>query len=203
MADDVTQEITTLLGAIREGNEPMAAARLFPLVYDELRRMAAHRMASERTNHTLQATALVHEAYLRLVDSELRQEPDWTSRRHFFGAAAQAMRRILVEHARKRNAQKHGGGRKREAIHSEIAADQNDDATLVDHLALDEALTKLEEHDSRLAELVMLRYFAGLTTEQTASAMELSSRTVKRDWACARAWLYQRMSSDESLAEDD
>lgn len=199
MAEDVTQEITTLLGAIQAGSEP-AAARLFPLVYDELRRMAQRRMASERGNHTLQATALVHEAYLRLVDDELRQQPDWANRRHFFGAAAQAMRRILVEHARKSKAQKHGGGCQREPLHTGLVTVQSDD-NAIDYLALDEALVQLKKQDSRLAELVMLRYFAGLTIEQTAGAMALSPRTVKREWACARAWLYQWMSSGEGAAE--
>ena len=200
MANDPGQEVTTLLGAIRDGDHA-AASRLFPLVYEELRCLAGKRMASERPNHTLQATALVHEAFLRLVDDESRQDPDWENRRHFFGAAAQAMRRILVEHARQKKAQKHGGDRQRQALLPDMAPGEVG-ASPLDLLALDEALGRLEEHDPRLAQLVMLRYFAGLSVEQTAQAMDLSPRTVKREWACARAWLFQEMTADAGASDE-
>ncbi len=191
MADDVTQEITTLLGAIRDGDEP-ASARLFPLVYDELRRMARQRMASERNNHTLQATALVHEAYLRLVESEMRQDSDWTSRRHFFGAAAEAMRRILVENARRKQSQKHGGARKRISL-------EESDVTFVheigpeDLLALDDALNKLSKHDTTASDLIKLRIFGGLSVGQAAQAVGISQSKAYTDLEYARAWLCAEM----------
>jgi RNA polymerase sigma factor (TIGR02999 family) len=194
MDESHAHAVTTILGAIRNGEES-AASRLFPLIYDELRRLAQREMLRERGNHTLQATALVHEVFLRLMEHEERTRPGWESRIHFFHAAAQAMRRILVDHARHRHAERRGGNRHREPLRSGIAGSA-DAESRVDYIALDDALRQLEAHDPRLAQIVMLRYFAGLNTEQVAQAMDISSRTVKREWACARAWLYQHMTSD-------
>lgn len=181
------KDVTVLLNAAGKG-DPAAASKLLPLVYEELRQMAQRRMAKEPVGHTLQPTALVHEAYIRLVADA---EATWESRRHFFGAAAIAMRRILVERARRYAGPKRGGGRKRvELDESPAAADVPD---TVDWIALDEALSALEQHDRDMAQVVMLRYFAGLSVEQTAEVMGVSARTVKREWACARAWLFKAM----------
>lgn len=156
---------------------------LLPLVYDELRELARRRMASERSEHTLQATALVHEAYLRLAGD---QDMDWKSRRHFFGAAAEAMRRVLVDHARKVKSEKRGGDRARMTLTvAEMAEDGDPDRVL----ALDDALTKLGQEDARAAEVARLRFWAGLGVEDTAKALEVSERTVMREWAYARARL--------------
>jgi len=183
-------EVTRVLNAIEEGNLE-ATEELLPLVYDELRLMAAQRLSRERPGHTLQATALVHEAYLRLVDSGDR---GWKSRSYFFGAAAEAMRRILVEHARRRKRVKRGGGRARaEFLNSDLVTDRGSDELL----ALDEALTELADANPTKAELVKLRYFAGLTIEQAAEALGISSATAKRQWTHARVWLYRRIHSGE------
>jgi RNA polymerase sigma factor (TIGR02999 family) len=170
--------------------DPDAAASLFALVYDELRRLAASALRRERPDHTLQATALVHEAYLRLAD-----EPDarWENRAHFLAVAAQAMRRILVDHARGRNAQKRGGGdvrRSLDGLEGIVAAEGPE----VDLLALDEALGRLAVFDPRQARVVELRFFGGLTVEETAAVTGLSDRTVKREWQMARAWLRREMA---------
>ena len=179
-------EVTRILSAIEQG-DPHAAEQLLPLVYDELRKLAAQRLAHEAPGQTLEPTALVHEAYLRLVGDG---EPRWDSRGHFFAAAAEAMRRILVDHARRRAAQKRGGNARRVAWHDEMAvADRQDD----DLLALDEALGELERHDPQAAGLVKLRYFSGLSHQQAAEALGVSRRVADRLWAVAKAWLHQRL----------
>jgi RNA polymerase sigma factor (TIGR02999 family) len=178
--------VTHLLSAIEQG-DPHAAGQLLPLVYDELRRLAAQKLAHEAPGQTLQPTALVHEVYLRLVGDG---EPRWESRGHFFAAAAEAMRRILVDHARRRAAQKRGGAARRVAWHDQLAvAGPQDD----DLLALDEALDELERHDAQAAGLVKLRYFSGLSHQQAAEALGVSRRVADRLWVVARAWLYQRL----------
>ena len=177
-------DVTRLLEAATRG-DPKAAAELLPLVYDELRKLAAARLAAEKPGQTLQATALVHEAYLRLVG-----EQQFRGRGHFFAAAAEAMRRIHVEAARRKAALKRGGGLDRgELAGSEIAAPEPD----TDLLALDEALTQLAATDSLAADLVKLRYFAGLTSEEAAAALGISPRTADRTWAYARSWLRKRI----------
>ena len=183
-------EVTRILAAISDG-DPLASDTLLPLVYDELRRLASARMALEAPGQTLQPTALVHEAYLRLVGDG---QVDWQNRRHFFGAAAMAMRRILVERARRRGRIRHGGGRQRVPL-DDVAVEA--DEKLLDYVVLDEALCRMEEQDERMSQIVMLRFFAGLTIEDTAQAMGISPMTVKREWAVARAWLYDELNSDE------
>ncbi len=181
-------DVTQLLNAIEAG-DPHAASRLLPLVYDELRKLAAHKMAQERPGQTLDATGLVHEAYLRLVGSKPGQS--WNSRGHFFAAAAQAMRRILVDAARHKKAQRQGGGRVRHDLAAvELAVPRPSE----DLLALDEALRQLEAQDPVKAELVQLRYFAGLTMEQAAETLGISLATANRYWAFARAWIHQRVT---------
>ena len=176
-------DVTRILSQIESG-DPTAAEQLLPLVYDELRKLAAARLAQEKPGQTLQATALVHDAYLRLVDVEQGQK--WDSRGHFFAAAAEAMRRILVEAARHKRSQKAGGGWDRlELAQIDLAAK----SPRVDVLALSEALDKLEMQDSRKAALVKLRYFAGLTNTQAATALHISSSTADNDWAYAKNWL--------------
>jgi RNA polymerase sigma factor (TIGR02999 family) len=166
---------------------------LLPLVYDELRRLARQRLRHEQPGQTLEATALVHEAWLRLVAPGA--DPGWNGRGHFFAAAAEAMRRILVENARRKGRLKHGGGQEREELDgAEIAAPAVDDRLL----ELDEALTRLEAIDARKAELVKLRYFAGLTIEQAAEALSIGTSTAERDWAYARAWLFREMGEPGS-----
>jgi RNA polymerase sigma factor (TIGR02999 family) len=181
-------QVTHILSAIEQG-DPKASEQLLPLVYEELRRLAAQRMLQEKPDHTLQATALVHEAYLRLVDVEKAQH--WKSRGHFFGAAAEAMRRILVENARRRGRIKRGGEQKRQPFVPEeiLAAEPAHDL-----LALDEALNQLEKQDPQAAELVKLRYFAGLTIPQAAEALEVSPRKADFLWSFARAWLRCEMT---------
>jgi RNA polymerase sigma factor (TIGR02999 family) len=181
-------EITRILSAIEAG-DPFASEKLLPLVYDELRRLAARKLAQEKPGQTLDATSLVHEAYVRLVDGTLDQA--WQNSRHFLGAAAEAMRRILVEKARHKNRLRHGGGRKRLDLDDVAVAFDAPDERL---LALDEALTRLAAEDSIVAEVVKLRYFAGLTVEQVANTLGISVRTANRHWAYARAWLYQQIS---------
>jgi RNA polymerase sigma factor (TIGR02999 family) len=180
-------EVTRILSAIKSG-DPCAAEQLFPLVYAELRQLAAQKLAHERPGQTLQATALVHEAYLRLV--EPNEAPQWDGRRHFFAAAAEAMRRILVENARRKQRLRHGGGRKRLDLDN---LDLVDAGVSEDLLALDEALERLAGEEAVVAEVVKLRYFAGLTIEQTAAALGVSVRTANRHWAYAKAWLYQQL----------
>ncbi|HSN70369.1 MAG TPA: sigma-70 family RNA polymerase sigma factor [Steroidobacteraceae bacterium] len=180
-------DITKLLNAA-DGGDALAASRLYELVYSELKLLAAANMRREATGHTLQPTALVNEAYLRLRPAEVT----WANRRHFFGAAAEAMRRILVDHARRKHAQKRGDGLERVTLSDvDVAAE---DAG-IDVLALDEALTALHAEDPRLAQVVTLRYFAGMGIEQVAEALELSPATVKRDWTFARAWLHDYMTA--------
>ncbi len=184
-------EVTQILNAIEQG-DPQAAEELLPLVYAELRRLAAQRLAHEAPGQTLQATALVHEAYLRLVDSESQQ--DWDSRGHFFSAAAEAMRRILIENARRKNRAKHGGAHHRGDLNeAEIVISIPSDRLL----ALDEALGRLAEVEPQKAELVKLRFFAGLTLEQAADAIGVSRATATRHWAYARAWLYDAVSQSQ------
>ena len=185
-------EVTRILTAIDEG-DPLAAEQLLPLVYDELRRLAAEKLAREAPGQTLDATALVHEAYLRLVGPDDARR--WNDRGHFFAAAAQAMRRILVDHARCKKAQKRGGGSKRLDIDpAELATQHHDDKVL----ALDEALAKLERQDPRKAELVKLRYFAGLPIREAAMALGISTATADRHWAYARAWLQREMTAADA-----
>ena len=182
-------EVTRILSAVREG-DPQAAAQLLPLVYNELRKLAAAKMAHEKPGQTLEATALVHEAYLRLVDGA--QSRNWESRGHFFAAAAEAMRRILVENARRKASLKRGGGMlRRDISESELPAPDRANELL----ALDEALTKLAETDAQAAKLVSLRYFAGLTSAQAADALGNSARTADRTWAYARSWRLKRLES--------
>src|SRR5215831_18886386 len=183
-------EVTRVLSAIERG-DPQAAGQLLPLVYDELRRLAAQRLAQEKPGQTLQATALVHEAYLRLLDGEHAQ--NWNSRGHFFAAAAEAMRRILVDNARRKRRPKHGGDQKRLPLDS-IALPVED--RFHDLLALDEALNQLARQEPLKAELVKLRYFAGLSNEAAAACLGISPVTAKRYWAVARAWLYAALSDD-------
>jgi RNA polymerase sigma factor (TIGR02999 family) len=180
-------EVTRILSAIEHG-DPRAAEQLLPLVYDELRKLAAKRMAQEKPGQTLQATALVHEAYLRLVDVENAQQ--WNSRGHFFAAAAEAMRRILVEQARRKKAAKAGGGwQRQELLDAELAVDSSGD----DLFAVDEALTRLAAAHPRAAQLVHLRFFLGQTLEEAAAHLGLQARTAYRDWAYARAWLRREL----------
>jgi RNA polymerase sigma factor (TIGR02999 family) len=183
-------DVTQILGQIEDG-DGQAAEKLLPLVYDELRKMAAAKMAQENPGQTLQATALVHEAYIRLVGGETAK--DWTSRAHFFGAAAEAMRRILIENARRKKRQKHGGAFRQMALDEAHLAVESPREDL---LALDEALERLEQTDPQTAELVKLRYFAGLTFEQSAEMLQIPLRTAYRNWAYARAWLYRQMNGD-------
>ncbi len=174
-------DVTQILSAIEQG-DPHAAEELLPLVYDELRKLAAQKLAQEKPGQTLQATALVHEAYLRLVGPA---EPRvYRDRRHFFAAAASAMRRILIDQARRKQTEKHGGGRPHQDL-SDVAAPQADDELL----ALNEALEQLAIEDPIKARLVELRYFAGLTSDQAAEVLGISSTTADRHWAYARAWL--------------
>jgi RNA polymerase sigma factor (TIGR02999 family) len=181
---DPMSEVTHILSAIEQG-DPSAAEQLLPLVYDELRQLAAQKLAHEQAGQTLQPTALVHEAYLRLVGGD--QIRDWAGRGHFFAAAAEAMRRILIDRARHKQTQKAGGGRRRldlDAIEPALGEANGDRL-----LALDEALRQLEAEDPRKAELVKLRFFAGLTAEQAAAALGVSTSTAEKDWAYARSWL--------------
>ncbi len=180
-------EVTRVLSAIEQG-DPHAAEQLLPLVYDELRRLAALRLAQEKPGQTLQPTALVHEAYLRLVGAEQAQQ--WNSRRHFFAAAAEAMRRILVENARRKQSRKRGGHLVRQELDALDVATPEEPEDLV---ALDEALNKLAATDRTAAELVHLRFFAGLPIPDAAQILGLAPRTADRLWAYARAWLHQEI----------
>jgi RNA polymerase sigma factor (TIGR02999 family) len=190
MPEDATPDMTQLLDAAGRG-DAAAAEQLLPLVYSELHRLARIRMKQERAGHTLQPTALVHEAYLRLVGN-----PDtrWDGRGHFFGAAAIAMRRILVERARARGRVKRGGDRQRVEF-DEAGLTEEPPAT--DLIVLDDTLNRLEQYDPRKYRVVMLRFFAGLTIEETAAAMDLSPATVKNEWTFARAWLHREMGDTD------
>ena len=180
-------DVTGILEKIGAG-EARAADELLPLVYDQLRAAAQKQMALERADHTLQATALVHEAYIRLVGS---RDVPWENRAHFYVAAAEAMRRVLIEHARKRGRVKRGGGLRRIPLSGEeLARDPN----LEEILSVDAAIRRLEERDGRMARIVRLRFFAGLGTRETAAVLGLSDRTVRREWALARAWLHRELS---------
>jgi RNA polymerase sigma factor (TIGR02999 family) len=189
MSEGSPAEITQLLKGWGKGDE-QALERLMPIVYSELRRMAGNFMRRQNHDHTLQATALVNEAYMRLIDSS---RVNWQNRTHFFAICAQLMRRILVDFARKKNSLKRGGDR------VQITLSERLDRPVEKHediVSLDEALTRLAEFSPRQAQIVELRYFAGLTDEQIADALEISSRTVRRDWSVARAWLYRELSSE-------
>ncbi len=180
-------EVTQVLVALQHG-DPKAADELLPLIYQELRHLAAHKMSNESPGHTLQPTALVHEAWLRLVGAE---QQTWQNRAHFFGAAAEAMRRILIESARRKRAVRHGGGQQRLDIEEvNVAAGMKDDELL----ALDEVLDTFAAEDPQKAELVELRYFAGLSFEEAAEVLAVSVPTAKRWWAYARAWLYHQIA---------
>jgi RNA polymerase sigma factor (TIGR02999 family) len=180
-------EVTRILSEAAPG-DAQAAAQLLPLVYEELRRLAAAQLRAEKPGQTLDATALVHEAYLRLVD-----DPGFANRRHFFAAAAVAMRRILVENARRKARIKHGGDRRRQQLHADLVAAPTPDEELV---ALDAALARLAERDPVKARLVELRYFAGLTGEQAAEMLAISPSTADRYWVFARAWLRREMETE-------
>jgi RNA polymerase sigma factor (TIGR02999 family) len=183
-------DVTRILEAAQQG-DPTAAEKLLPLVYDELRKLAAARMACEVPGHTLQPTALVHEAWLRLLVNEKQK---WNGRAHFFGAAAEAMRRILIENARRKRAARHGGGQARLDIHElEIALPAKDDELL----AVSEALEKLAARDQQKADLVKLRYFVGLTTEEAAEVLGISVPTADRWWNFSRAWLFEEIEREQ------
>jgi RNA polymerase sigma factor (TIGR02999 family) len=185
-------DVTRILSQIDSG-DPAAAAQLLPLVYDELRKLAAAKLAHEKPGQTLQATALVHEAYLRLVDVDKAQ--DWDTRRHFFAAAAEAMRRILIEKARSKGRLKRGG------VALQVDLDENDwvTATTPDQLlAVDEALSRLALEDQAAAEVVKLRYFAGMSVDEAAEALGIHRATAHRHWAYARAWIRAELRSDDS-----
>jgi RNA polymerase sigma factor (TIGR02999 family) len=184
-------ETTRILSAIEQG-DPQAAEKLLPLVYDELRKLAAQRMGEERAGQTLQATALVHEAYLRLIGS--KADSKWNSRGHFFAAAAEAMRRILVEKARRNLRIRHGGAcRRLELDELDLADDEPSEKIL----ALNEALERLAADEPAAAQVVKLRYFAGLTIDQAATALNISVRTANRHWSYAKAWLYQQLNEPD------
>jgi RNA polymerase sigma factor (TIGR02999 family) len=191
-------EVTRILSAVEQG-DPHAAEQLLPLVYDELRQLAAAKLAQERPGQTLQATALVHEAYLRLVGGERpgSPPPSWDSRGHFFAAAAEAMRRILIDAARRKRRAKHGGDRRRLDLDA-LALPGDDRADEL--LALDDALDELDRREPVKAEVVKLRYFAGLSLEAVAACLNISPATAKRHWAVARAWLFDALAGDGDAA---
>jgi RNA polymerase sigma factor (TIGR02999 family) len=183
-------EVTRILSAIEQG-DPHAAEQLLPLVYEELRKLAAQRLAQEKSGQTLQATALVHEAYLRLIGADT--QASWDNRGHFFAAAAEAMRRILIDRARHKATAKRGGQLRRIDLEQVSSVENGREAEL---LALDEALIEFERHDPQAAGLVKLRYFAGLSHQEAAKALGIGRRAADRLWALARAWLYQRLSEE-------
>jgi RNA polymerase sigma factor (TIGR02999 family) len=187
-ADSDRQSITDLLVQVRQGS-PDAMGRLLPLVYEELRRMAHRQLHDERPGHTLGTTGLVHETYLKLADQSRMQ---WRDRRHFFALASRAMRQILVDYARRYRALRRGGGLRPMPLYDHDAATNQRSETLI---ALDEALERLAALNPRLSQVVECRYFGGLTEEETAEALEVTSRTVQRDWAKARAWLFLELRS--------
>lgn len=183
---EASSRATVLIRQIGDGNR-QAAGELLPLVYKELRRLARARLSREKPGQTLQPTALVHEAYLRLVEGA---DPGWNGKRHFFAAAAEAMRRIMIDRARRRAAEKHGGNLERVTLEDVAAEEEVAPETL---LAIDEALDRLGKVDRQMAQVVELRYFAGLSVEETAEMLELSPRTVNRLWTSARAWLLREL----------
>jgi RNA polymerase sigma factor (TIGR02999 family) len=184
-------EVSHILDAVAQG-DPQAAAQLLPLVYDELRRLAAQKLAQEKPGQTLQATALVHEAYMRLVNVEQAQQ--WDSRRHFFAAAAEAMRRILIENARRKKRIRHGGAANQiELEEGHLLVDQ----PVEELLAIDELLEQLAQTDPQAADLAKLRFFTGMTTEEAAAALAIPERSAYRTWSFARAWLYRRLHPDD------
>jgi RNA polymerase sigma factor (TIGR02999 family) len=189
--DNMREDVTQVLEQLKNGDQ-RAADRLLPLVYDEFRALARHYLQQERMNHTLQPTALVHEAYMKLVD---QTRVDWQGKSHFFAVAAQAMRRILVDHARSRQRDKRGGGRARVVLDEAVALSPQKDE---DVIALDEALEKLAKVDPRQAKVVELRFFGGLNVEEVAEALKVSKRTVEGDWMFARAWLSLELRSAEA-----
>jgi RNA polymerase sigma factor (TIGR02999 family) len=185
-------EVTCILSAIEQG-DPHAADQLLPLVYDELRKLAAEKLAQEKPGQTLEATALIHEAYMRLVPSghaAATDKPHWDNRRHFFAAAAEAMRRILVDNARRKQSRKHGGGWQQRKLDGDALVAPEPD---VDLLALDAALHRLAEHDPLKAKLVDLRYFGGLTGDQAAAVLGISASSADRQWVYTRAWLRREL----------
>lgn len=187
--DEDHGQVTQLLKALRTG-DPAAAEKLLPMVYSELHRLAASYMRRERPDHTLQPTALINEAYLRLV----REDVDWNSRAHFIGLAAHVMRRVLVDHARAHRAEQRGGSLKRVELDEQIAVAPE---KMEDLLELDEALGRLHEVSSRQARVVELRYFGGLSIEQIGAVLGIAPRSVKRDWALARIWLFRELRPNE------
>jgi RNA polymerase sigma factor (TIGR02999 family) len=187
------QDVTILLAGLKKGDNE-AASKLIPIVYDELRRLAGGYMRRERSDHTLQATALVHEAYLKLVE---QRSVDWQSRAHFFGIAAQVMRRILVDHARGHLREKRGAGERTVPIDEALVFAPEQSLELV---KLDEALQRLTKLDARQGKIVELRFFGGLTVEQTAELLGISPKTVKRDWSVAKAWLYSEVRQTDGDA---
>jgi RNA polymerase sigma factor (TIGR02999 family) len=183
-------DVTHILSQIEQG-DPQAAEKLLPLVYDELRKLAAAKLAREKPGQALQATALVHEAYVRLIDRP--NDQNWDGRSHFFAAAAEAMRRIVIDRARAKGTQKRGGG----GAHLELAVEVPDSSERSNQLlALDEALTLLEQHDPPAAGLVKLRYFVGMTHQEAAAALGITRRAADRLWSLAKAWLYQHVADD-------
>jgi RNA polymerase sigma factor (TIGR02999 family) len=186
-ASDITGVLAELRGASRE----QILEKLVPLLYAELRTLARAQLRNERSGHTLQTADLVHETYLRLAGGQAQH---WHGRRHFFSAAAEAMRRILIEHARRRSRLKRGGGQTRVSLSEVSITEENPDELL----ALDDAIQRLEQQDTRAAEIVRLRFFAGLSVEETADALDVSPRTVKREWAVARAWLFDELRDDRT-----
>jgi len=186
-------DVTRILSAIEQGDQK-ASEQLLPLVYEELRRLARHKMAQESPDHTLQATALVHEAYIRLVDSD--QQQGWDNRGHFFTAAAEAMRRILVENARRKQSVKGGGGLNRVDLRDDDRKTGDADPDL---LALDEALSQLQQTDPSAANLIKLRHFAGFTLPEAAEIMGVSLRTAERNWTYARTWLHRKIAQYDSV----
>jgi RNA polymerase sigma factor (TIGR02999 family) len=189
----VMSEVTRILSAIEKG-DAQAAEQLLPLVYDELRKLAAQRLRQEKSGQTLEPTALVHEAYLRLVGADDARK--WDSRGHFFAAAAEAMRRILVDQARRKRRPKHGGGRQRLSLDKALCLAETSDDNL---LALDDALQQLAREEPAKAELVKLHFFAGLSLEEAGQVLGIAHRTAKRHWAYARAWLYAAICDDPAV----
>lgn len=188
---DSQADITTLLQAISSGGDPSNAERLMNVIYDDLKRLAAHQLHNERHNHTLHPTALVHEAYLRLVN---QRNTNWQSRLQFFSIAARIIRRILIDHARERCAQKRGGNLRPMSI---LGHDVAEAESPIDLLSLDEALTELAELSERQARIVELRFFGGLTISEVAASMGIGARSVDREWQVARVWLFHRLSGEE------
>ena len=195
MALTSPEEVTRILNDLSAGN-PAAPDRLMPLVYEELRRLASRYLNRERPDHTLQPTALVHEAYLRLVD---QTQVTWQNRAHFIGVAAQMMRRILVDHARLHKVEKRGGHRRKLSLDEAVSFEERRD---VDLIALDDALADLGRLDPQQCRIVELRFFAGLTLDETAEVIGISRSTVKREWVMAKAWLYDQLSKEARQTDE-